>query len=65
MRTFWLILLGLNAVVWLPALYIEGQRSVRKAAYVEFYPAPASSYGPYMGWCLQKPEGVYCAQERK
>ncbi len=58
----WIAILGAMAAY---GLRVDGQASVRRAAYVQFYPAPVSSAGPYMGECLWKPEGAYCAQERE
>lgn len=44
--------------------YFQGQASVSRQAYVQFYPPEAMSMGPWMGECLRRPEGTFCPQTR-
>ena len=64
-RPFWAIL----GLIWLALgafwLYTAGQLSVRRSAYVQFYPKTASGWGPYMGECLHTADGIYCPQQRQ
>lgn len=57
------LLLGFGAVVAMA--HTLGQVSVRRQAYVQFYPPDARGWGPYMGECLRRPDGTFCPQERE
>lgn len=59
--TLWLAILFAQGIY---AVRTEGRASVRRAAYVQFYPNGSQAWGPYMGECLTRPDGLYCSQEK-